>query len=86
MKKEDKELLFQLQELFDLAWDINMHSGTPTELSKKATTYLPSIMQQFSHYAERWEKVENMRRIAWDEGYAKGVMSVKEEEASDGRF
>jgi hypothetical protein len=37
-------------------------------------------MQQFSFYAERWEKVENMRRIAWDEGYAKGVMSVKKEE------
>lgn len=85
MTKCDKELLFQLQELFDLAWNINMHSGTPTELSKKATTYLPSIMQQFSFYAERWEKVENMRRIAWDEGYAKGVMSVnkKEEKEND---
>lgn len=80
MKKEDKEILFQLQELFDLAWNINLYSGKPTELSKKATTFLPSIMQQFSFYAERWEKVENMRRIAWDEGYAKGVMSVKKEE------
>lgn len=80
MKKEDKEILFQLQELFDLAWNINMHSGKPTELSKKTTTFLPSIMQQFSFYAERWEKVEDMRRIAWNEGYAKGVMSVKKEE------
>lgn len=82
MKKEDKEILFQLQELFDLAWNINLYSGKPTELSKKATTFLPSIMQQFSFYAERWEKVEDMRRIAWNEGYAKGVMSVtkKEEE------
>ena len=85
MKKEDKEILFQLQELFDLAWNINLYSGKPTELSKKATTFLPSIMQQFSFYAERWEKVENMRRIAWDEGYAKGVMSVikKEEKEND---
>lgn len=80
MKKEDKEILFQLQELFDLAWNINLYSGKPTELSKKATTFLPSIMQQFSFYAERWEKVEDMRRVAWNEGYAKGVMSVKKEE------
>ena len=85
MKKEDKEILFQLQELFDLAWNINLYSGKPTELSKKATTFLPSIMQQFSFYAERWEKVENMRHVAWDEGYAKGVMSVikKEEKEND---
>ena len=80
MKKEDKELLYQMQELFDLAWDINIHSGTPNELSKKVTTFLPSIMQQFSHYCEQRIKIEDMRRIAWDEGYAKGVMSVKKEE------
>ena len=83
MKKEDKEILLQMQELFDLAWNINLYSGKPTELSKKATTFLPSIMQQFSFYAERWGKVEDMRRIAWEEGYAKGVMSAIKKEGKE---
>lgn len=83
MKKEDKEILLQMQELFDLAWNINLYSGKPTELSKKATSFLPSIMQQFSFYAERWGKVEDMRHIAWEEGYAKGVMSAIKKEGKE---
>lgn len=35
MKKEDAELYYQLQELFDIAWDLNINKNTPTELSKK---------------------------------------------------
>ena len=53
MKKEDEELYFQLQELFDIAWDLNIHKQTPTELSQKVARYMPDIMQQFSYYSDK---------------------------------
>lgn len=56
MKKEDEELYFQLQELFDIAWDLNIHKQTPTELSQKVMRCMPDIMQQFSYYADKEEE------------------------------
>lgn len=56
MKKEDEELYFQLQELFDIAWDLNIEKQSPTELSQKVMRYMPDIMQQFSYYADKEEE------------------------------
>lgn len=56
MKKEDEELYYQLQELFDIAWDLNIHKQTPTELSQKVMRFMPDIMQQFSYYADKEEE------------------------------
>ena len=78
MTKDNRELYLQLQELFDIAWDLNMKKKTPTELSQKVTTFLPAIMQNFSHYCDLGENTADMRRVAWEEGfnqgYIKGVM------------
>lgn len=56
MKKEDEELYFQLQELFDIAWDLNVKKRASTELSHKVMKYMPDIMQQFSYYADKEEE------------------------------
>ena len=53
MKSEDKDLYFQLQEIFDIAWDLQIEKQMPTELTQKILRYFPSIMQQFSYYSER---------------------------------
>ena len=84
-KKEDEELYFHLQELFDIAWDLNNHKQTPTDLSTKILVYFPSIMQQFSYLCDAVEGKEEMRRVAWEEGfnqgYLKGIMAVVKDEA-----
>lgn len=72
MKKEDAELYYQLQELFDIAWDLNINKNTPTELSKKVVRYAPSIMQQFSYLCDAVEGKEEMRKAAWEEGFNQG--------------
>ena len=74
MKKEDEELYFQLQELFDIAWDLNNHKQTPTDLSTKILVYFPSIMQQFSYLCDAVEGKEEMRKVAWEEGFNQGYI------------
>ena len=74
MKKEDEELYFQLQELFDIAWDLNINKNTPTELSKKVVRYAPSIMQQFSYLCDAVEGKKEMRKVAWEEGFNQGYL------------
>lgn len=85
MKKEDEELYFQLQELFDIAWDLNTKKQSPTELSQKVMRYMPDIMQQFSYACDCVENKADMRRVAWEEGfnqgYLKGIMAVVKDEA-----
>ena len=80
MKPEDKELWNQLNELFDIAWDLNNHKLTPTELSTKTLVFFPSIMQQFSYLCDAVEGKEEMRKVAWEEGfnqgYLKGLMDM----------
>ena len=80
MKPEDKELWNQLNELFDIAWDLNNHKLTPTELSTKTLVYFPSIMQHFSYLCDAVEGKEEMRKVAWEEGfnqgYLKGLMDM----------
>ena len=78
MTKDDKELYSQLQELFDIAWDLN--KTTRTELSQKVTTYLPGIMQEFLYLCDAVESRTEMRKIAWEEGYNQGYITALEEE------
>ena len=82
MKKEDKELYFQLQELFDIAWDLNNHKQTPTDLSTKILVYFPSIMQQFSYLCDAVEGKEKMRKVAWEEGFNQGYLKGVQDLAS----
>lgn len=74
MKKEDEELYFQLQELFDIAWDLNIEKQAPTELSQKVMRYMPDIMQQFSYLCDAVEGKEEMRKVAWEEGFNQGYL------------
>ena len=74
MKKEDEELYFQLQELFDIAWDLNIHKQAPTELSQKVMRYMPDIMQQFSYLCDAVEGKKEMRKVAWEEGFNQGYL------------
>ena len=64
MKREDEELYFQLQELFDIAWDLNIKKQSPTELSQKVMRYMPDIMQQFSYLCNA---IENKTEIRGEE-------------------
>ena len=75
MKKEDAELYCQLQEIFDIAWDLQINKGTPTELSQKIIRYFPGIQQQFSYACDCVENKADMRRVAWEEGYNQGYLA-----------
>lgn len=74
MTKDDKELYFQLQEIFDLAWDLHINKNTQTELGGKVIRYFPSIMQEFQYTCDCVENKESMRRVAWEEGYNQGYL------------
>ena len=74
MTKEDEELYYKLQEIFDLAWDLHINKNTQTELGGKVVRYLPSIMQQFQYACDCVENKESMRRVAWEEGYNQGYL------------
>lgn len=61
MTKDDKELYFQLQEIFDLAWDLHINKNTQTELGGKVIRCFPSIMQQFQYACDCAEEMEKLK-------------------------
>ena len=45
---ELNEAIYQVQELFDMAFDYNQNDKWRTELSQKCTTYLSGVWQTLS--------------------------------------
>ena len=62
MKPEDREVWAKINELFDIAWDMNIKNNTPTELSTKVLRYFPDIMQQYSYLCDTVEELEQQKK------------------------
>lgn len=62
MKPEDREVWNEINEIFDIAWDLQINKNQPTELSAKVLRYFPDIMQQYSYLCDTVEEVEQQKK------------------------
>lgn len=63
MTKEDEELYCELQEMFDLAWNLHINKNTQTELGRKVIRYFPSIMQEFQYACNCVEEMAKLKHL-----------------------
>lgn len=57
--KELKENYNKCNELFDIAFKLNMNESTRTEFTQKTTSYMADVLQTTSFLIEELERLEN---------------------------
>lgn len=57
--KELKEDYNKCNELFDIAFKLNMDENTRTVFTQKTTSYMADVMQTISFLVEELERLEN---------------------------